>query len=71
MKQSNYAFLVKSVEYLGHVIDEHGLHPSQEKICTVQETPQPNTIGKLKSFLGLLNYYGNPFLISPLVCRVA
>ena len=49
-------FLASSVEYLRHVIDKDGLHPSQEKLHAIQEAPEPHNITKLKSFLGLLNY---------------
>ena len=36
-------FLIKSVEYLGHVIDQDGLHPSKEKVRAIQEAPNPKT----------------------------
>lgn len=58
LKQSKCVFLVKSVEYLGHIIDEHGLHPSTTKIRAISEAPEPKNVTELKSFLGLLNYYG-------------
>ena len=51
------AFLLPSVEYLGHIIDEHGLHPTQEKIQAIQEAPEPKNLAELRSFVGLLNYY--------------
>ena len=57
LKQSKCVFMTESVEYLGHVIDRDGLHPSQEKLRTIQEAPEPRNITELKSFLGLLNYY--------------
>ena len=58
LKRSKCVFLTKSVEYLGHVIDQDGLHPSKEKVRAIQEAPQPKNVTELKSFLGLLNYYG-------------
>ncbi len=58
LKESKRVFLAPSVEYLGHVIDEDGLHPSNEKIRAIQEAPEPKNVSELKSFLGLLNYYG-------------
>lgn len=57
LKMSKCVFLAKSVEYLGHIIDEQGLHPSTEKIRAIREAPEPRNISELKSFLGLLNYY--------------
>ena len=57
LKQSKCVFMTESVEYLGHVIDRDGLHPSQEKLHAIQEAPEPHNITEFKSFLGLLNYY--------------
>ena len=65
LKKSKCIFGSPSVEYLGHVIDGEGLHPSKNKIRAIREAPE------LKSFLGLLNYYCNflpnvSTLLSPL-----
>ena len=35
LKRSKCIFLTPSVEYLGHVIDKEGLHPSPEKIRAI------------------------------------
>ena len=63
--------LVPSVEYLGHIIDAKGLHPSPEKIRAIKDAPEPQNVTELKSFLGLLNYYSKflpnlSILLSPL-----
>ena len=50
-------FMVPSVIYLGHMIDQYGLSPLQEKVEAVQEAPKPRNVSELKSFLGLLTYY--------------
>ena len=52
-------FLRESVEYLGHVIDAHGLHTAPNKLKAIVDAPQPLNIKELRSFLGLLNYYGS------------
>ena len=57
LKRSKCIFLTPSVEYLGHVIDKEGLHPSPEKIRAIQDAPAPQNLSELKSFLGLINYY--------------
>ena len=46
-----------SVSYLGHLIDQVGLHPLQEKVKAVKEAPSPKIVSELKSYLGLLTYY--------------
>ena len=45
------------VSYLGHQIDESGLHPLPHKVKAIREAPTPNNITELKSYLGLLAYY--------------
>ena len=42
LKKSKCHFGLKSVSYLGHVIDEHGLHPSPEKVKDISDAPTPS-----------------------------
>ena len=49
-------FLQDLVEYLGHCIDEQGVHTS-EKLKAIVEAPKPQNVQELRSFLGLFNYY--------------
>ena len=32
-------FLRSSIEYLGHVVDEEGIHPAEEKVIAIKEAP--------------------------------
>ena len=57
LKKSKCVFLNPSVEYLGHVIDKTGLHPSPEKLRAIKEAPEPKNVIELKSFIGLITYY--------------
>ena len=61
LKKSKCTFEVSSVEYLGHIIDAKGLHPSESKVRAIRDAPSPTKITELKSFLGLLNYYHKLF----------
>lgn len=45
------------IEYRGHVLDEHGIHPSKDKII-MEGAPATTNINELQAFLGLINYYG-------------
>ena len=47
-----------AVEYLGHLIDAEGLHTLSSKVKAIQDAPQPQNVQELRSFLGLLHYYG-------------
>ena len=35
-------FLQPSIEYLGHIIDKDGLHPTEEKVRAIKEAPKPH-----------------------------
>ena len=58
LKNKKCSFMLPSVEYLGHVIDSVGLHPTQAKVKAIKEAPTPKNVAELCSFLGLINYYG-------------
>ena len=58
VKRKKCTFLKTSVQYLGHRIDSQGLHALDEKIKAITEAPKPKNVQELRSFLGLLNYYG-------------
>ena len=58
LKKGKCSFLTSSVVYLGHVIGEHGLRPTQDKVQAVLAAPEPKNVTELKAYLGLLNYYG-------------
>ena len=58
LKLSKCFFLLPSVEYLGHVISAEGIRPSTEKTRATSNAPAPQNVTQLRSFLGLLNYYG-------------
>ena len=63
LKKDKCAFMLPSVEYLGHTILAEGLHPRTEKIRAITAAPTPTDVSQLKSFLGLINYYGK-FLLN-------
>lgn len=46
-------FLVKTVDYLGYVVEAGRYHPSDKKTLTVSRFPKPTTVKQIQSFLGL------------------
>ncbi len=50
-------FLLTSVTYLGHVIDETGLHPTEDKTAAIRDAPTPTDVSQLRSFIGLISFY--------------
>ena len=51
-------FMRDSVTYLGYQIDSQRLHPIAEKVDSIKNAPSPSNVNQLKSYLGLLSYYG-------------
>ena len=51
-------FLQPLVTYLGYRIDAEGLHPTECKIQAINNAPRPQNLTELKSYLGLLTFYG-------------
>ena len=43
-------FLCKSIEYLGHIIDAQGLHPTENKTSAIKNAPRPTIATELRSF---------------------
>ena len=58
LKNGKCKFLAESVEYLGHKVDANGIHTSSHKVEAIQKAPPPKNVQQLKSFLGLVHYYG-------------
>ena len=50
-------FSKDSLEYLGHVIDAHGIHKSADKLAVILDAPRPTDVSSLRSFNGMANYY--------------
>ena len=58
LKREKCSLMIPEVEYLGHRISAKGIHPVPEKVSAVREAPRPKDVSQLKSFLGMVNYYG-------------
>lgn len=57
LKLSKCVFGVDEVDYLGHVVGKDGLKVDPKKVKAVRDWPEPDNLGKLRSFLGLVGYY--------------
>ena len=71
LQKQKCSFMASSVSYLGYQIDKEGLHPLESKLEAIKQAPQPRNVTELKSFLGLLTYYGKflphlPTVLAPL-----
>lgn len=50
-------YLRKEVEYQGHVVTTEGVKPNPKKVHAIKNYPIPDTVSKIKGFLGLIRYY--------------
>ena len=57
-KRAKCVFMSDKVDYLGHRIDADGLHTLASKVDAIVRAPSPNNVQELRSFLGLIHYYG-------------
>jgi hypothetical protein len=57
LKESKCTFGTAHVEYLGHVISQHGVSTDPSKIIAIKNWQTPATVTQLRSFLGLSGYY--------------
>lgn len=65
------ALLQSRVEFLGHIVKNGGIQPSEKKTRAVVKFPKPTTIKQVQSFLGLSGYFrkfikGYAFISRPL-----
>lgn len=58
IKLEKCKFFEKSVTYLGHEISGEGIRPNKQKVEAIMNAPRPQNVTQVKSFLGLINYYG-------------
>ncbi|XP_071843318.1 uncharacterized protein [Apostichopus japonicus] len=57
LKREKCVLFQVQIEYLGHVVDKVGLHPSPSKVESLKSAPQPKSLHEVQSLLGFLNYY--------------
>ena len=57
ISQEKCHFKKKEIKFLGHIINKNGIRTDNEKIRAMQEFEKPKCVKRLRSFLGLTNYY--------------
>ncbi|KAK1427827.1 hypothetical protein QVD17_16523 [Tagetes erecta] len=56
-KFSKCEFWLKEVQFLGHTVNDKGIHVDPAKIEAIQKWAEPKTPTEIRSFLGLAGYY--------------
>ncbi|CAI7877298.1 unnamed protein product [Closterium sp. NIES-53] len=54
---SNSDFALKNVQFLGHMVNDKGVHVDPRKIEAVKKWKVPENVKELQQFLGFANYY--------------
>lgn len=57
VSQEKTWFFKESVEYLGFIVSKDGTKFNPKKVKAIQEYPEPDSVYKVRSFLGLASYY--------------
>ncbi|CAF1443856.1 unnamed protein product [Rotaria sp. Silwood1] len=57
LNKQKCSFLQNQVEYLGYIVDKHGIRSSPSKTTAIIKMPRPDNISQLRSFLGMVNHY--------------
>lgn len=50
-------FVKRNVLFLGHILENGCVRPSDEKTAAIKNYPQPQTLKQVKAFLGLASYF--------------
>ncbi|GKE99857.1 putative reverse transcriptase domain-containing protein, partial [Tanacetum coccineum] len=56
-KFSKCEFYIPNVQFLGHVIDNKGIHADPAKIESIKDWASPKSPTEIRQFLGLVGYY--------------
>ncbi|MDV3153300.1 MAG: hypothetical protein Q8755_02895, partial [Candidatus Phytoplasma australasiaticum] len=54
---SKCEFWLQEVRFLGHVINEKGIHVDPSKIEAIKNWEAPKSLTEVRQFLGLAGYY--------------
>ena len=57
IKPSKCIFGVPSLTFLGHIINQKGIFPAEEKVRAISEYPSPKSMKQLQRFIGMVNFY--------------
>lgn len=61
IKLSKCEFALTEINYLGCVINKHGIKPDPVRVEAITHMPEPTSLTELRSFLGVINFY-NKFI---------
>nr|VZI10058.1 unnamed protein product [Spirometra erinaceieuropaei] len=57
LNPSKCVFGVPSLEFLGYLVESHGIRPLPSKVAAIRDFPPPTSKRQLQRFLGMVNFY--------------
>ena len=57
VKLSKCNFCVSELRFLGHIIGKDGIRVDPAKVDAISKSPTPTSVGEVRSFVGLANYF--------------
>lgn len=51
------SFMLPEINFLGHKLNAEGIKPVEDNIIKIKDFPTPNTVKKIRRFVGLVSYY--------------
>eukprot|EP00854_Cymbomonas_tetramitiformis_P002896 gene2896-biopygen2840 len=57
LKKSKVKLCKRAVRFLGHVVDRDGCRPQQDKVASVRDWPDLETVTHVRQFLGMCGFY--------------
>ncbi|UYV66573.1 hypothetical protein LAZ67_4002149, partial [Cordylochernes scorpioides] len=57
INETKCTFGQPSVKFLGFIITNAGISPDPQRVQAIKDIPIPDTVGKFRRFLGMLNFY--------------
>ena len=57
LKPLKCSFGMTSVEFLGHILDEYGVHLSDKRVQGIKDLPISTSVSAVRSFVGMVNYF--------------
>ena len=68
LNREKCVFYKTSVKFLGHVLDQDGIHADPEKTSAISNMEQPQSVTDLRRFMGLVNQLGK---FSPRIAEIS
>ena len=57
LKKSKLKLCKRACRFLGHVVDRDGCRPQQDKVASVRDWPELETVTHVRQFLGMCGFY--------------